>query len=239
MNNNYIVAGVAVASLTIGAASGYFFAKRKFSNTYEEIIEREVREAREFYKRTYKADEYGTPESTAEVLLEEATEAIRSYQGEPGDPLVESVQEHEDPDLPDEEQEVEERNIFDDGDQLKIDKSDRSPDKPYVVDLDEYMSNQGEYEQVSLTFYEGDNVLADDDDRVIDQVNIVGRMNLNMFGASDPEQPHVVLIRNEKFKTDYEITHSDGKYAHEVMGLMHSDEERRRPPRPQWDDDEG
>lgn len=220
MDRTYLILGASALGLAGGFAGGYIFAKKKLDAEYNERLDAEIARTREFYKRTYKADDYETPESAAEILLDDAAEALRSYQGvttiddvemEVGDTVIFD--------------EPVEKNIFENGDQLQIDKSDRSPEKPYVVDLDEYMGNPNEHDQISLTYYAGDNVLATDDDEVVDNVNsIVGRMNLNMFGASDPEEPHVVLIRNEKLRTDYEITHSDGKYAHEVLGFEHSDE---------------
>jgi hypothetical protein len=230
MNQQYIIAGVAVASLTIGAASGYFFAKKKFETSYTE----ELREAREYYKRVYKAEDFATPEDAAETLLVEATTALKSYQGvEIKDEALEDVQGDED----ETEEEVRERNIFDEGDQLTIDPSDRVPGQPYAVTIDEYMENPDNHDQITLTYYAGDNVLASDDDVEIKNVNsVVGRMNLNLFGASDPDQPNVVLVRNDKLNADYEITHSDGKFSHEVLGLQHSDEPQRRVKR-RWDDD--
>jgi hypothetical protein len=234
-----------------GGGLAWYLTKRHYTMKYEQIIAEEVYEAREFYKRTYKAEEFETPEAAAEVLLEDAAEAMRSYQGDDESPEAAMAYHeakgrmayHTSKDDGEVESEVEvqivERNIFDNGDELKINKDDRHPGKPYVVDLDEYMDVPEGHDQVTLTYYSGDNVLADESDEVVHNVDtIVGRMNLNMFGASDPDQPHVVLVRNPKLKMDYEITYSTGKYAHEVMGIQHSDEPRRRQ-RPQWDDEEG
>jgi agmatine/peptidylarginine deiminase len=93
------------------------------------------------------------------------------------------------------------------------------------------------HDEIQLTYYAGDGVLGDDTDAPIDDVDLlVGTMNLSMFGASDPDDPHILLVRNEQRKLDIEVTFSDGKFAHEVLGFNHSDEpERRR--RPRWDDD--
>lgn len=232
MDKKLIGLGLAfVGGIALGGGGGYFIAAKKLGADFDKRLTEEIALTRDFYKRTYKLDDFETPESAAEVLLDDAVEALRSYSYEgvtvKEEDLVDSgsIVQYE---------EVVEKNIFDNGNRPHIDKADRSPDKPYVVDLDEYMENPNEYDQISLTYYAGDNVLANDEDEVVDNVNnVVGQMNLNMFGASDPEEPHVVLVRNERIKADYEITHSDGKYAHQVLGFQHSDEtfQRMRQPR--------
>lgn len=234
---------VAFVSFCAGGGLAYYLTKRHERLRYEEIMADEMAKAREFYANVYKTD-YPTPEAAAKALnvevprdVKEAADALRSYNYS-GNVTVKK-EDLEDPgSIIQFEEEPLEKNIFENGDQLVIDKADRSADKPYVVDLDEYMENPGQYDQISLTYYSGDNVLADDEDKPIDDVNrVVGRMNLNMFGASDPENPHVVLIRNEKLRSDYEITHSDGKFAHLVLGFEHSNEVRSRRGRPRWDDE--
>lgn len=226
-----VTASVAVASLTIGAASGYFFAKKQLVKQYDEILEEQIARTREHYKKTYKAEEYETPQAAAEALgvevsLNEAVEAVKTYRGEDTGTIFA-------------EQAVEERNIFDDGNPLTIDKDSRDTSKPYVIDIVEYMDTPDGFEQIELTYYAGDNTLGDDKNEPIPDWKIdeiVGRLNLMLFGASDPDQPHILLVRNEKYKTDFEISHSEGKFAHEVAGFMHSDETfqrtRTRHPRP-------
>lgn len=245
---NYVIAGVAAASLTIGAASGYFFAKKQMKAEYEEQISKEIKEAKAFYKAFYadlSKQKYQTPTEAAEALIpehtvQEAAEAMRRYQatdtgtifGEQAIPDAEIVEDES------VEVEVEERNIFDNGDQLKIDRQNRDTSKPYVVDEHEWLSTPEGFEEVSLTYYSGDGVLGDDQDEPVENVDeLIGNMNLMMFGASDPANPHILLVRNEKKKLDLEITWSDGKFAHEVLGFEHSDEPTTRRVKPRWDDE--
>lgn len=242
--HNYAVAGVAAVSLTIGAASGYFFAKKQLVKQYDEILEDQIARTREHYKKTYKADEYSTPQEAAEALgvevtLQDAVEAVKEYQGDDTGTMFAEMAIAEKPLVKQNDNgsfELVEKNIFDDGDQLAINKEDRDTSKPYVVTIDEFMDKPDEWhDDIELTYYEGDNILGDDkDEPVADHKvdDIVGRMNLLLFGASDPDQPHILLVRNEKMKTDFEITHSDGKFSHEVAGLMHSDEPFQRIRRP-------
>jgi hypothetical protein len=138
---------------------------------------------------------------------------------------------------PDIEVEVVERNVFEEGSAVVLDLGDRDKSKPYIVTLDEYMDHPQGHDEIQLTYYAGDSVLGDDEDEPIEDVEgLVGKENLVYFGISDPDDPHILLIRNEQKKLDIEVTHSEGKFAHEVLGFNHSDEPMRRS-RPRWDDD--
>lgn len=230
--HNGIAAGVAVVSLTIGAASGYYYAVKKLNDEYNRKMEDEIARTKQHYQRVYDKEDLET--TAFKAGIGEAAEALKEYQGgtDTGtifadDGLV-SVEDYEDAPV--------EKNVFDDGDELFIDKEKRDPTKPYLIDIGEYLDTPDNYEQLELTYYAGDGILGDDKDEPIPDFNVdslIGRENLGFFGASDPEQPHVVLVRNEKMKMDFEITHSDGKFAHEVAGLQHSDEPfQRTRPRP-------
>lgn len=235
MQNKYAYLGLGLAFVggaALGVAAGYHYSFQKYADDFNEAVAREVQETKEFYANLHKR-EYATPEEAAKDLIPEdvkdAAEALLTYQGK------EFVKPEED-DEPDE-QEILERNVFENGDEPKVDWDNRDKTKPYVVTLEEYMDVPDEYEDIQLTYYAGDGVLVDDADEVLDDIEaIVGNMNIMMFGASDPDQPHILLIRNPKLKSNIEISESMGKYAHEVLGLQHSDEPMRRRTR-RWDDE--
>jgi hypothetical protein len=218
--HNLAVAGVAVASLTIGAVSGYKYAVKKLDEEYNAKMEEEIDRTKKFYQNVVQKEDLETTAFKAGVG--EAAEALKKYQGVDTGTIFAEVAVEEIPVA----EEVVEQNIFENADDFELDKENRDHTKPYIIDIVEYMSND-EYEQIDLTYYEGDKTLGDDKDEPIPDFNVetcVGRANLERFGASDPDQPHVLLVRNEKMRTDFNITHSDGSFAHEVAGLSHSDE---------------
>ncbi|HMS83595.1 MAG TPA: hypothetical protein PKD12_08095 [Nitrospira sp.] len=104
---------------------------------------------------------------------------------------------------------------------------------PYVIHHDEYVINEDEHEQVTLTYYSGDDVLADERDQVMpDREAVVGLENLEKFGHGS-EDPNVVYVCNPRLEVDYEVVRSEGKFATEVHGfsddeLSHSVGRRRR-----------
>ena len=103
----------------------------------------------------------------------------------------------------------------------------RSPDRPYVIHEDEF--KEKDYTPVSLTFYEGDDVLCDDANMPVDNKDqLAGDDNLAKFGHGS-NSPYVVFIRNDTLSLDMEIVRVSGRFVDEIQGLKHSD--RRRSPR--------
>jgi hypothetical protein len=136
------------------------------------------------------------------------------------------------------------RNVFVDGKQLVPDEWDqeaeearRDEGRPYVISYEEYMENSFQHEQTTMTYFSGDDVLADAaEDAVPDVEAVVGTENLARFGQGS-KSPNTVYVRNEVTETDYEVTLSQGSFAEEVMGLRHSDDVPRLR-RPRWGDHE-
>lgn len=236
-NNPYLLAGVAVVSLAAGGALGYYAAKKRLQPKYEAIIKQEIEETKEYYSRLYKVDDYETPAAAVERLIpkaeQEAIEAHRAYRGEKVIGQIIGVKEDE-AGLEVEVQlneGVEVSNIFVNNQPLNAEdwdydteKEQRSEDFPYVIHQDEYFENDAQYEQVTMTYYEGDDILADEADQPITDVEgNVGEKNLQKFGHGSGDQ-NTVYIRNNKRGLDFEVVRSRGKFAEEVAGFIeHSD----------------
>ena len=80
------------------------------------------------------------------------------------------------------------------------DTSDESlVDGPYIIDYNEV--GELDYETIELTYYEGDHVLADELDELVDDVDgTVGKANLEKFGEYDS-----IYVRHDARRVDYEI----------------------------------
>ncbi|UVK59344.1 membrane protein [Gordonia phage Pherobrine] len=99
------------------------------------------------------------------------------------------------------------------------DTSSRGSGRPYIISVSEFMDNDTEYNQNTLSYYEGDNVLTDEADQPISNVEgIVGMKNLELFGDGSGD-PNIVFVRNDKMQVDFEIARSFGTYAEEVLGV--------------------
>lgn len=82
-------------------------------------------------------------------------------------------------------------------------------EKPYVIAPEEF-GEMDDYETVSLTYY-SDGVLTDDFDNEIEDVEgMVGEDSLDHFGEYEDDS---VFVRNDRYKTDYEILLDLRKYS--------------------------
>lgn len=226
-----LVAFGTMAVLT-GAVIGYALGVKRTTLKYEKILEEQVREAKEYYAKLYKGDEFSTPESAARSLgvevpdpvPDEVTAAMAEYSGEP--PAEVNVNLNV--------------NVFggaSDWDQQQEEsKRNAHPLDPYVVSKDEFNANDPGYNQISVTYFAEDDTLIDDKNEVIPDVeNTVGADNLNRFGHGSGDN-RVVYIRNDTLEVDFEVVKSEGSYTKEVLGfddrtLEHADRRARRPSR--------
>lgn len=213
---------VGVAGLLVGGTAGWVFAKRHLKTKYEKLAIQEIAEAKLFYQTLYKTDKLATPEGAVEERVSAgmaaAAKALSTYSGEGEDePDVTVVRENV---FAKAEVEVE----FD----LEVEKKNRTETAPYIISHDEYMEAEPGYDQQVLTYYEGDETLADERDEPIMTVDeVVGEDHLQRFGYGSGD-PNTVFIRNDRLTLDFEVTRSEGKFSHEVLGLQHSDDLARR-----------
>lgn len=92
--------------------------------------------------------------------------------------------------------------------------------KPYVISPDEF--GDSEYDMETLYYYE-DGVLTDDQgNRIEDVESVVGKSSLNHFGEYEDDSVHV---RNEQYKTDYEILRDPEKYSDVINRNPHPTED--------------
>ena len=102
--------------------------------------------------------------------------------------------------------------------------TNRDPSKPYIISEEEFLESEKDYNQVTLTYFEGDDVLTDEQDAPIDDVErTVGEDNLIRWGHGSKDN-NTVYIRNERIELEFEVIRSRGDYVKEVLGFIeHSD----------------
>lgn len=219
-NRKLQLLGSALVSSATGAIVGYQLAVRKLESQYTERSNREIAEAKQFYASLKKPD---TPADAVQQFisgpkpnLEAAAKALLEYQGEDvEDEITES-------------ETIVEVNVFEKaearsgGFNLENEMKNRTEEEPYIINHDEYMSSDSDYEQTTLTYYAGDEVLVDDKDEPIQIVEDVIRVSNMRFGYGSGD-PNTVFIRNDRLSLDFEVVKSEGKYAEEVLGFEHSD----------------
>jgi len=97
----------------------------------------------------------------------------------------------------------------------------RKNGEPYIISEDEFIADENSWDQVSLTYFEGDDTLVDARDMPIPETErTVGDQNLTRFGHGSRDK-NIVYVRNEKIETEFEISRDPGEFANEAF-IRHS-----------------
>lgn len=217
VNRRFVrTSALSVVSLGIGSGITYLVMNKKLETKYANLFDQEMEQAKTFYQITQNKPE---PEEIAnkyredkevDPIMGQALDALKEYQGKstvtdephPEDIIVE--------------------NIFDrDGDKIDwaAEKALRNTVDPYIISSEEFYQNENDYEQMSLTYYEGDDILSDGKDEPVQSVeHTVGLWAFNRFGHGS-DDPNVVYIRNGRLSMDFEVMRNEGSFAEEVHGI--------------------
>lgn len=94
------------------------------------------------------------------------------------------------------------------------------PDTPYQITAEEFFSSTSDNEQVTLTYYVQDDVLATQDDRPLEgeeRAMIDGGLLKKYVPTTDGE--NVLYVRSPKLEQEFEIIRADSSFSKEVLGL--------------------
>jgi hypothetical protein len=211
VNPSTVALGSVVVAFAAGAGAGYLISKKKF----EQLADEEIAE--------FKA-EYAERQEAHIIAMETANQ----NRIEKGDlpTMVEDLGY-----VPGEQQlpeEVKTTRIFDTAPRVPDWDADaeeeiRKTEAIYILTREEFFTNQFDFEERQLTYYEGDDVLCDNADQMITNVvEQVGTDCLSKFGYGS-QADDTVYLQNETLNTVYEITRTDGKYSEIVLGLDDED----------------
>lgn len=99
----------------------------------------------------------------------------------------------------------------------EAEEATRTPSAPYVIHKDEFWLEEMGYSQRTLTYYEGDNILVDQEDVPIYAFpTIIGELK---FGHGSHDQ-NVFYVRNDALKAEYEIIKDRGRYEVIILGMQ-------------------
>lgn len=168
---------------------------------------------------THVVDVTEEPEKTIEEILQERRERNARREQEQEEVIEQlPVEEPESEPVP--------QSVFaeSDGDwDYEVELEKRKGERVYMIHEDEFHAQEADFHQTSATFYEGDAILADEDNNpVYNHAQIVGEFKFG-HGSSDP---NVCFVRNEKRQCEYEILRHTGMFTKEVMHLDIEDNQR-------------
>lgn len=210
---SYAALGAAIGS-AMGATVGFVIAHRKAETKYRLIADAEIEEMRTHFidkqREIANAPKTVTPELIVKGMRYES-EAPEPPEIEvaPGPGEIDNVFDQPEPETWD----------------YHAERQNRTPDKPYIIHRDEFNEGREDHTEVQCTWFDGDDVLADERNNPIDNSDeMVGLVNLDRFGYGSMD-PNVLYVRNEALALDIEIVKSFGTYAEEVHGIPPGDED--------------
>lgn len=211
---------IGLGSALLGTGLGYFVGHRKGRRR----TEWEMAELNRISHQI--ATEYGGMDLPEEVVISHPPVVIAAddYEEIVRKEVVMDVEVEVEVDDISEEPSVIAQNVFagdDDDWNMAAEAATRSEDAPYVLHKDEFFEDEKEYSQYTLTYYAGDNIMVDEDDKVVsNHERVTGELKFG-HGSGDEK---TVYIRNDRLKAEYEVIRDPGHYAVEVQGFSIEDE---------------
>lgn len=221
--------GGAIAGFGIGFAAGYFVSMRRLETKYDRQTKDEIDKMREHFRKRIVVRE-DKPELSD---LNQRVAELGYRDTKPPVPVREPGG------LNTGEADREVRNVFqlddtsksaEEGWDYTIEMEDRKGKEIYIIHQDEYGADDNE--EITLSYYGGDDILCDASDRIIDDQGKLVADCLDRFGHGSGDK-NTVYVRNETLGIDLEVIKSDKTYAEEVHGFKHEDPPARRLPRRQ------
>lgn len=236
-NPKVLVFGAILAGVAVGSAATYLVVSKRLKEKYRREADEQIEDVKNHYYTTIvvRDDAKGDLDELAAKYREETIEeravaseiisenGYTSYdkvppaEDEPEISVTQAIMEAAAP---------RERNVFESDDpdiyfdlEEELERRRARPNEPYVITKDEFDQGEMDFNQSQLTYFDGDGVLTDSQDTPIDDIDkIIGNENVLRFGHASGD-PKIVYIRNARLELDFEVTHSDGKFAKEILGF--------------------
>lgn len=94
-------------------------------------------------------------------------------------------------------------------------------EEPFVISREDFDDTYAHFDKITITYYEQDDVLADEQDEVIPDIeSVVGYEALGRFGDMSDDD-NIVYVRNGRLGSDYEIILAQESYTESVLGIVH------------------
>ena len=92
--------------------------------------------------------------------------------------------------------------------------------QPYLIADSDFLEGMAGFDKITITYYEADDILADDQDEVITDVSAhIGDDALVSFNKK-PGAEGVVYVRNIRLSTDFEVVLDRRSFSEVVVGIV-------------------
>ena len=92
--------------------------------------------------------------------------------------------------------------------------------EPYIISRQDFEEENLHYDKITITYYDIDDVLADEREDVIPDIeSVIGIDALTNFGNMSND-PNIVYVRNDRLGADYEVCLTNDSYTESVLGII-------------------
>ena len=202
-----------ILSFAGGAATGALICFALLKEKYEE----DVKNLEEHYDAVVKAKDDDFEENYIRGVIKEQekrtyVDYVKKYS--PDEIVKDKYHDMPYPDVIDEDYHE------DDGPPEDPPENDLQYEEPFVISREEFDEGYPHFDKITITYYENDDVLADEQDEVIPDIDaVVGYDSLGRFGDMS-EDDCVVYVRNGRLGADYEIVLVQESYTESVLGIV-------------------
>lgn len=193
----------------VGCLTGGLAVRTYFKKKYEKISEEEIASMRDYIQKKEKE------------LKEKKESSYNNYKTLESDSVAKSVYfNYQKPADEDEIVDYEEyRNERMEEMAEKEHPEDDIPESPYRISADDFINNEV-FDKETLTFYEEDAALTDEQDQIVEISNTIGQDAYTYFLDADVDE---MFVRNPKLSIDFEIVRSLGSYLETVVGEVNDE----------------
>jgi len=211
------------ASAVVGFGTGFLIGRRTGRNEVFDVIDATIDDLEEIPEPQLspsEVQEYLKAKMAAdfEKALDSSDEELFEIAADEDDDVTEEELTQQSDDLSDI---VYERvNVFTDPESgaewdEEAEAAARIDGEPYVIRVEEFIENDNEWAQETVTWYEGDDILADSlEVPMYNPAELLGELK---FGHGSGDK-NVVYIRSVKQHKEYEVLRHAGRYELEVAG---------------------
>ena len=207
MDNRFKILISSTATLAIGFAAGYFFAKKQLEDQYHQDLE-------EYKNFVGSRVEKVLGEKVVSVETDEVISPGQSKEN----PYTNLVAEYYDGDEEDEEPE-------DDGLYPDPEEEFLINHRPFLIEEGEFYHGNLDYDKIELYYYRADDVFCTEADEIVPIDEI--RRSLGTCYVDLIDREAMLYIRNEPQLTDYEIHSLKMSFSAEVISRAETPSEKK------------
>lgn len=180
----------------LGGAAGYLIAKNRLENVYAELLRMNSEEAQIFARKKFER-KLAEVEARYEGLLHE--QRAGDIPGGMSDFAEDALRSYQ-------------------GTNITVVLEEAEAKQPHEITAEDFKNGDAGYDQSSLTYYAGDDVLAGQSDQKINETSRKHALGEEILGRLKEglDDTNLIYVRSPGLEMDFEVLWVEGEYSVEV-----------------------